>query len=134
MPDNIYLDDITDDDNRDYVADYFKSPTKKKGKEASNIQKLLGNFDYNNSRAWKEIKILFSSGIRHTELISIATVLISIYNLPKVSRPHRRSFPLLVKWFDDNWEKIQPIISKISLLDKERVPINSQREMCDNKK
>lgn len=104
----------------------------KKGKEASYIEKMLKDFDYKSSVTWKKIQNLFSTGIRHTELISIAQVLMHISDVPKISRSCHRSFPVLIKWFDDNWDKIESYIYNISLLDENKNKIDFSREMYDH--
>lgn len=103
----------------------------KTGKEATYIKKILKNFDYESSNTWKKIQELFSTGIRHSELISIAEILIYLFGVPNISRSCHRSFPVLIKWFDDNWEIIEPHIYNISLLDEDKKQINLSRQIYD---
>ena len=124
-------------DNKKHILGKNKTNNNKKlkcspkGKEASYIKKVLKNFDYKTSIVWKKIQQLFSTGVRHTELISVAQILIQISGAPEVSRSCHRSFPVLIKWFDDNWDKIEPFIHHISLLDENMNTINITREMFD---
>lgn len=109
-----------------------KPKASKKGKEASYIKKVLSDFDYKSSPTWKKIQHLFSTGIRHTELLSVAEVLVHLTGAPNVSRSCHRSFPVLIKWFDDNWEILEPFIYRISLLDENKNKIDFSREMHDH--
>jgi hypothetical protein len=44
----------------------------------------------------------FSSGIRHRELMSLALIFGTVCDVPPLTRDNKRSFPLLMKWFDEN--------------------------------
>lgn len=99
-----------------------------KGKEARIIAKTLKDFNFKKCKAWFSLSSQFSSGIRFPELLSIAYVLQRIVELPDITRSEKRSFPCLVKWFDDNWEAIKDPIKQITLLDENTIPINGQRE------
>lgn len=132
----IDLDDCTDlkKIKNSKKADNNKTKPKasKKGKEASYIKKVLSDFDYKSSLTWKKIQHMFSTGIRHTELLSVAEVLVHLTGAPNISRSCHRSFPVLIKWFDDNWEILEPIIYRISLLDENKNKIDFSREMNDH--
>jgi hypothetical protein len=99
-----------------------------KGKEAKHIADVLDMFNWKNSRAWVFIANQFGTGVRHKELCSIARVLIKCFQLPGISRNEYRSCPVLIKWFEKNWESIEPILPLIQLLDVEQRPIDSVRQ------
>lgn len=103
----------------------------KKGKEKLIVERELSNFDYKSSRAWYAITQQFSSGIRHPELLSVATILSKLTKLPEINRSSKRSFMCLVKWFDDNWNEISKVIGRVALLDESDVPISKHREIID---
>ena len=103
----------------------------KKGKEKLIIENELNNFDYKSSPAWDAIKKQFSSGIRHSELLSIAFIVRHLTNVPEVNRSCKRNFTCLIKWFSDNWENISKVIGRIVLLDEYSQPISGQRELID---
>ncbi|EAY05209.1 hypothetical protein TVAG_473880 [Trichomonas vaginalis G3] len=103
----------------------------KKGKEGRIIANILKDFDFKNCKAWISLSSQFSSGIRHPELLSIAYVLIRALELPDITRSEKRSFPCLVKWFNDNWDKISGPIQCITLLDDREIPISCQREYLE---
>jgi hypothetical protein len=99
------------------------------GKEGKRIAVILRSFNYKDSGAWQSIIEKFSTGIRHRELCSVAILISQFFGVSKIPRDARRSFPVLVKWFEDHWETIEPIWSCVSLLDKSRVVIDQAREL-----
>ena len=102
-----------------------------KGKEKAIVEKALSNFDCYKSNTWAALIAQFSSGIRHTELLSIAQIVEKITQVPKFGRNEKRSFACLVKWFDDNWNNISKVIGRISLLDDNNIEICGRREIAD---
>jgi hypothetical protein len=77
----------------------------------------------------------FSSGVRHRELLSIAMILCNfIDSLEMPGRNEKRSFPLLIRWFSDNWSQIGPLLSAIDLRDERDSLINFDREYQENRK
>lgn len=116
--------------NKNTQANKKKTSARGRGREASHVKHELKDFDFHSCAAWIEIQNRFSTGIRHTELLSIAKVLCLICkDLPPVGRSCCRSFPVLIKWFSENWEVIRPELSCISILDEEQKPITGLREM-----
>lgn len=98
------------------------------GKEARKVQTILDGFQAYNCDAWKQITQQFSSGVRHNELVSVANILIANYELPALTRYCHRSFAVLIKWFQDNWDRIDPVIRNIRLLDENQRVICGYRE------
>jgi hypothetical protein len=109
----------------------IRKPRARKGKEARHIAKILREFDWEQCEAWAALIRTYSSGIRHKELCSIAWVLVNDFALPDISRDARRSFPVLIKWYQDNWADISSHLSKIQLLDSDCRAINGHRELKD---
>ena len=90
------------------------------GPEAKIIAKELSHFDYQKSYAWQQLQLHFSSGVRFSELKSIASILIMNFPyLPPLSRSAVRSAPILIKWYNDNWKLIAPILPYIKMIDSD---------------
>lgn len=85
--------------------------------EAQIIAEKLGGYDYKSSDVWKKLMVRFSSGIRHHELFSVAIIIQQIIKSTSLSRNEKRSFPLLIRWFERNWNSIESVLSSIRLLD-----------------
>lgn len=91
------------------------------GSEALTIKKELGDFNVNESLAYKMITRKFGQSIRLNELIGILNSII-IYNriknniiLPQISRNEKRSFPLLIKYVEQHNNFILPHLNNIHL-------------------
>jgi hypothetical protein len=104
-----------------------------KGRQGRHIAKILQTFDFRASHAWNAITNTFGSGIRHRELVSVAIVIAAHFGVARVSRDAQRSYPVLVKWFDDNWEAVGPVLHRVSLRDNEDRVIDRDREDRDRK-
>jgi hypothetical protein len=107
--------------------------TLQKGKEGRHIAVLLRGFDFQRSPAWKAITNNFSSGIRHRELCSVAILIAAKFGVPRVPRDAHRSYPVLIKWFEDNWEAVEPVLPFVCLRDEDDKVINRDRECLDRK-
>jgi hypothetical protein len=90
---------------------------------------IFKNFNFENSNAWQSIIEKFSTGIRHRELCSTALLISHFFGAPKISRDARRSFPVLIKWFENHWATIEPIWSCLNLLDESKVVIDRARAL-----
>jgi hypothetical protein len=91
--------------------------------EKQRIMKSLGSFNPHQSHAWKEIEQHFGTGIVHNEVVSIANVFTTCFQVPAIGRNEKRSFQLLIKWFNEHWGEIEPFLSHIALLkNDEEVP------------
>jgi hypothetical protein len=102
------------------------------GKEKTHIGEILRTFDFESCDAWEAITHKFSTGIRHRELCSIALVIVRYFGVRKISRDARRSFPVLIKWFQDNWSEIEPLLSIMNLLDENEEVIDHDRELRES--
>lgn len=101
-----------------------------KGNEAKAIKEALGDFDVYNSRAYKEVVKNYGKSLRMNELLEIINSL-TIYLrdkkgiiLPKLTRNDKRSFPLLIKYVETNFDTIQPWLGHVHLCDSnfKRIP------------
>ena len=82
------------------------------GKEKDRINERLGVFDP--KQTWQKICDIFGPNIKHPELVSIATVASGFLNI-KLDRDAKRRKKVLIKWFEENWAEIEPIISRVQL-------------------
>jgi hypothetical protein len=74
----------------------------------------------------------FSSGVRQRELLSVANVLCTIIEtLPLPTRSEKRSYPLLLRWFEVHWALIEPWLPLFSLRDEHGKIINFERERME---
>ena len=94
------------------------------GPEAKIISEEIGDFDYRKCPVWLDLLKHFSPGVTRNELHSIAIVLVSLLDLPLLTRSENRSFPLMIRWFAKNWSKIEPVLPSIHLLDNSMNTIN----------
>jgi hypothetical protein len=96
------------------------------------IAQKLATYNYQASPIWIYLRQQFISGIRHRELVSVVTVLCGLFDsLPQLTRSEKRSYPLLVRWFDGNWSAIAPLLPFIHLRDFDDAPIDFERERVD---
>lgn len=94
-----------------------------KGNEAKVIRDEIGDFNINESIAYKTIIKYFGRSVRLSEVLGILNS-IQIYlqiktktTLPLISRNEKRSFQLLMKYIERNSELIFPFFQYISLCD-----------------
>jgi hypothetical protein len=63
---------------------------------------------------------------------SIVLVLCSLIDtLPLPTRSEKRSFPLLIRWFELNWAQIEPFLLLVQLRDATLEEINFPRQKAD---
>jgi hypothetical protein len=86
------------------------------GPEAQRVIERLRGFDLDNSRAWQGITKQFTIGVTHSELKAVAQVVCSLTQL-KLDRDATRDNRVLIKWFDENWEVIEPHLLSFHLRD-----------------
>ena len=104
------------------------------GNEAKMIREELGNFDVYESEAYKRIIKQFGRSIRFSELLGIInTIKIYLENktnkvLPPIKRNEKRSFPLLIKYIQQNNELIFPYLQYISLCNSsfQKIPLDTK--------
>jgi hypothetical protein len=93
------------------------------GKQGTRVANILQGYNVETSTSWIEIRKRFGNGITHRELFSIASIISSQFNISGLSRDARRSFVVLLKWFDDKWSWIDPILPLITQLDENQQPV-----------
>lgn len=99
------------------------------GIEANLIKKDLGGFDVYHSRAFNAVRNTFGRSVRLNELLGIINS-IDVYmqrkglsGLPRLTRNEKRSFALLIKYIENNYELIVPYFQYITLCDQAGIPI-----------
>jgi hypothetical protein len=90
------------------------------GPEAHRVIERLSGFDLENSRAWQGITKQFTIGVTRTELKAVAQVVCSLTQF-KLDRDATRDNRVLVKWFDENWEVIEPHLKSFHLRDESSI-------------
>ena len=89
------------------------TPKRKKGiSESKRADAMLGNFNAKKSRGYQLILTILSEPISLASLISLATLLSFLIEIP-FSRDYTRRKDLVIKWFDDNYDYIFPFKDKI---------------------
>ena len=107
MNDDFYFDDDIEQPKEEKNT---KKPRAARGtgKEAKKTEEKLQNFT-KEKLDWidEQLIILFSSGVTHKELRSIAEVVaLHVPGLKKIEREEQRDKRVLKKWYYDNWDKI----------------------------
>ena len=102
------------------------------GAEAKRVAERLNGFQYETSETYQILKHKFSSGVTHNELKSVALVLCQHAGLT-LDRDATRDNRVLIKWFDENWDKLKDYIDKIQLKDQNDQVINYEREISNTK-
>ncbi|OHT16153.1 hypothetical protein TRFO_42035 [Tritrichomonas foetus] len=128
---------LSDDDEDSYCSTLTRLEARKrkvargKGNEARRVSNRLGNFRPEDCSAWAAIRERFSSGITHGELRSVAQ-LVSLRTGIGLDRDAGRDNRVLIKWFDENWEKAGPIVAMIKIYDREKAgPIVAMIKIYD---
>jgi hypothetical protein len=103
----------------------FPAPRRKyrqirgQGREALVVAQTLGDFDFQECLAWKEISKAFGDRLKitHVRSLAIAVHLLFPDHVPKLTRTESRRFSLIIKWFNEHWTFIGQVIRYFSLTD-----------------
>lgn len=82
--------------------------------EKERVRRRVDGFDWRQSRVWLELTAHFGPKLNQDELISIAQ-LVSCHAHVKLDRDAKRRKVVLVKWFEEHWGVIRPLIGSIVL-------------------
>jgi len=95
--------------------------------EVERVGNRLAGFSWKNATAWKHVSKLFGDDIKQTTLRKIADDLSSKLDV-HLDRDAKRRKSVLIKWFEENWNMIIPLIDqykviqdKVYLHDKELI-------------
>jgi hypothetical protein len=84
-----------------------------------------------NSPEYHFLQSKFSSGVRFTELKSIAQVAAALAGVEPPNREMRRHFHLLMQWYRTHMDEIAPFLLLIQLRDARNLPIDGTRELVE---
>ena len=99
------------------------------GYEANAVRHELCGFRYRESPAYAAVLEYFGPDIRLRELKGMIYtakkhILTKLgVGLPALSRNAKRSFPLLIKYIQDNYDILVPLFPKVWLYDEGRMPV-----------
>jgi hypothetical protein len=82
--------------------------------ERRRIQGRVGGYDWKNTKVWLYLTMLFGTDVNHQELLSIAQVAANWTNI-RLDRDATRRKIVMVKWFEENWAAIYPLLPHIRL-------------------
>ena len=86
--------------------------------EKQRIAMRMTGFDLKENHIWEELSRRFGSTIKRGELTNIAQVLADTANI-KLDRDAKRRKSVLLKWFDEHWDTIYPLLDYVVLSDTE---------------
>jgi hypothetical protein len=84
--------------------------------ERRRVEARLTGFDPTRSRAWADIRSRFGDSLNQMELRSLAEVVGAEIGV-KVDREAKRRKEVLIKWFDENYALMEPVLEKIQMED-----------------
>ena len=80
--------------------------------EKQRIALRMNGFDLKENHIWEELTKRFGSNIKRGELTNIAKVLAEAANI-KLDRDAKRRKSVLLKWFDEHWDTIYPLLDYV---------------------
>lgn len=89
-------------------------------KEQKKDSQSLKEINPKDNPVWQEITHRFGTNIKQPELLSIALILSSHFHI-KIDRDAKRRKGILIKWFQENWNVIQPFLNNI-VLEEQKAP------------
>jgi hypothetical protein len=90
----------------------------------------------NDAAPCEELRLLqvqFSTGVRISELRSIASILAFLAGIPPPTRAMNRQHAQLIQWYRAHWRKIAAFLPLVQLRDEQNVPIDGRRELVERK-
>lgn len=82
--------------------------------EKKRVQKRIEGFEWRESTVWRTLTAKFGSKLTHEELVSIAELVAMRAHL-RLDRDARRRKVVILKWFEENWHFVQPLLPMIVL-------------------
>ena len=90
----------------------------------------IPNSEIANYRAYKELEKRDLIRRTHTARLSIAQVIAKHLNI-NISREERRNKNLLIKWYDDHWDAVAPVLDQLEIIFEENDD-NDDQQNIDN--
>jgi hypothetical protein len=85
--------------------------------ERERVQKRVDGFNWKRSTAWKRLTSSYGPNLKHEELLSIGDLVAKKLDI-RLDRDARRRKIVMIKWFEENWAAVEPLLSKIILEDE----------------
>ncbi|MDR0753529.1 MAG: hypothetical protein LBE95_02600 [Holosporaceae bacterium] len=79
------------------------------------VRDELGDFYYRESQAFEAIMSYFGA-LSMNQLLSVLELIAYTMEAPELTRREKRSFPLMVKYVQDNYDNIVPLFKEIELI------------------
>lgn len=80
--------------------------------EKQRIAMRMEGFNQKDNSAWFELTKRFGQNIKRNELMNIAQVLANAADI-KLDRDAKRRKSVLLKWFDEHWARIRPLLDYV---------------------
>jgi hypothetical protein len=104
------------------------------GDQAKKVLARLDGFDAENCAVVQELRATFSAGVTNEELRSIARLLCEkCPSKLKLDRDARRDGRVLIKWYQENWAFISPLLQNIELRDEDGHVITTNMDAAGTK-
>ena len=82
--------------------------------EVERVESRLAGFVPKESKAWEVITQLYGSDVKQIHLRAIAEDIAANLGL-RLDRDAKRRKTVLIKWFDENWDKVLPMLNEYKI-------------------
>jgi hypothetical protein len=82
--------------------------------ELERVQKRINGFNWRRSTAWRQLSKVFGPHLKQEELVSIAELIAKKLDI-RLDRDARRRKIVMLKWFEENWVAVEPLLAAIVL-------------------
>jgi hypothetical protein len=82
--------------------------------ERIRVQSRVDGFDWRLSHAWRHLAFIYGEKVTQGELVSVADLLARSIGI-RLDRDARRRKVVMIKWFEENWAFIYPLLPIIAL-------------------
>jgi hypothetical protein len=104
------------------------------GDQAKKVLARLDGFDAESCPVMQQLRAIFSAGVTNEELRSIARLLCEKSpSKLKLDRDARRDGRVLIKWYQENWPVISPLLKNIELRDEDGRVITTSADAAGTK-
>ena len=106
------------------------------GIEAKRITHQIGDFNYQQSKAYELVTRCFGHALRAAELRGLINAIIKHCQdygtpLPPFTRSYRRSYVLMLKYIQENYDVFEMILPNVKLLDESNRVIGPDKDEAD---
>jgi hypothetical protein len=95
-------------------SDGCPTPNPAVSQERVRVGHRVMGFNWRQSNAWLLLRSFYGSDLTQAELVAIASVLAARANI-RLDRDARRRKAVMVKWFDENWASVCPLLHAVAL-------------------